>query len=142
MSEHLTNIVVCACIARDGKIFMARRANTKTTFAGEYELVGGHADPGEQPEAALQREIQEELGVDINVIEPVFAFTYHSEGVDKIEIVYLCTLNDPTNEPILNPADHSQSCWVGPDGLDRLGKDDIEITALQKAFKALERTIT
>ncbi len=138
MDEHLTNIVVCGLIARDGKIFVPRRAQTKATFPGTFELVGGHADPGEQPVAALEREIREELGVEVEVGMLIDAFTYTSESTFKIEICYLCTLKDPTVEPVLNAADHSEARWIGPDEIALFEKDDEETAVLRKAFKVLK----
>jgi len=138
MSEHLSNIVVCGLIARDGKIFVAKRAATKLTFPGSYELIGGHVDPGEQPVAALEREIMEELGVRVKVGQVVDVFTYESEGMFKVEICYLCSLEDPTAEPTLNPADHSEARWITVDEIPQLQKEDEEVEVLQKAFNIIK----
>lgn len=137
MSEHLTNIVVCGIIVRDGKVLIARRAKTKQTFPDRFELLGGHLDPGEQPVQALEREILEELEVKVHVGQLVDAFTYESEGVLKVELCYLCTL-DPEVEPTLHPEDHGESRWIGPGEIDLFEKEDEETAALRKAFKILE----
>ena len=138
MSEHLTNIVVCGLIVRDGKIFIAKRAATKTTFPDRYELLGGHVDPGEQLEVALRREIKEELDVEVIIEAPVGAFTYTSEGVFKVEVCYLCSLSDPTKEPTLNPADHSEARWIGAGDIALFEKEDEETEIVREAFKILE----
>ena len=137
MSEHLTNIVVVGLIVRDGKIFMARRAATKFAFPDEFEIVGGHLDPGETLQDGLKREIKEEIGVDIEVGELVDAFTYTSENTFKVELCYVCTLVDPTIEPVLQPADHSEALWISEDEIDKLQKDDPEIVLIRKAFKLI-----
>lgn len=137
MSEHLSNIVVCGVITRDGKAFIARRAKTKHMFPDRFELIGGHVDPGEQPSEALKREILEELGVKVYVGQLIDAFTYEFEGVFKIELCYICML-DPGSEPTLHPEDHSESRWIGPGELDLFEKEDEETAALRKAFKILE----
>jgi len=139
MSEHLTNVVVVALIHdQQGRIFMARRAATKTTFPDQFELVGGHIDPGEQPVEALKREIKEEIGVDIIIKRIVDAFTYESEGMFKVEICYLCTLANPAVQPVLNPADHSEAKWITADEISLIEKEDEETEVLRKAFKILE----
>ncbi len=137
MSEHLTNIVVVGIIVRDGKVFIARRAKTKTTFPDRFELLGGHVDPGEQPVAALKREIREELAVNVHAGRLVDAFTYESEGMFKVELCYLCTL-DTGAEPTLHPEDHSESRWIGPGEIDLFEKEDEETAAVRKVFKILE----
>lgn len=57
--------VVAAIIQRDGAYFATQRGYGE--FEGMWEFPGGKIEPGERPEAALQREIQEELGIDITI---------------------------------------------------------------------------
>jgi 8-oxo-dGTP pyrophosphatase MutT (NUDIX family) len=140
MSEHLSNIVVVGVIHREGKVFIARRADTKTTFPGRYELIGGHVDPGEQLVVALQREIHEELAVEVEVGQIIDAFTYESENMFKVEICYLCTLTDATKEPTLHPADHSEAKWIGAGELALFEKEDEETEIVRKAFKLIGGT--
>lgn len=135
---HDTNIVVVGLITRDGKIFIAKRADTKKTLPGQFEIPGGHVDPGEQPEQALERELFEELGVHVHVGRPVFAFTYESEDTFKVEIVYLCTLAADSSEPVLDPTDHSDSLWIGEDEMSKMAKDDEEVIAIRRAFEMLK----
>ncbi len=60
--------VVAAVIVSDGKVLACRRAPHKS-LAGLWEFPGGKVEPGESDEAALAREIHEELGIDITVGE-------------------------------------------------------------------------
>ncbi|HSX31505.1 MAG TPA: NUDIX domain-containing protein [Candidatus Saccharimonadales bacterium] len=137
MSKRLTNIVVCAIIERDGKIFLAKRADTKATLPGNYEILGGHLDPGEDLEVALKREVREEIGVEVEVVCITHAFTYESEGVFKVEICYLCRLL-PGNEPMLNPEDHSESKWIDETEVGLIADNDPEAVAVHKAFNILK----
>lgn len=139
MSEHLTNIVVCALIEHGGKLFVAKRANTKTSWPGRYEIIGGHLDPGESLEDGLRREIMEEVGAGIEIGQIVDAFTYQSqdEGVFKVEICYLCHFPEGV-EPTLNPEDHSEFRWITEEELPLIKKDDEETEAIRKAFKILK----
>lgn len=52
-----------ALVDADGRVLLAQRPPGKS-MAGLWEFPGGKVDPGETPEAALIRELQEELGID------------------------------------------------------------------------------
>lgn len=52
-----------ALIDPDGRVLLAQRPEGKS-MAGLWEFPGGKVEPGETPEVALIRELQEELGID------------------------------------------------------------------------------
>jgi len=52
-----------ALIDPDGRVLLAQRPEGKS-MAGLWEFPGGKVEPGETPEAALVRELHEELGID------------------------------------------------------------------------------
>jgi 8-oxo-dGTP diphosphatase len=52
-----------ALIDPDGRVLLAQRPEGKS-MAGLWEFPGGKVEPGETPESALIRELQEELGID------------------------------------------------------------------------------
>jgi 8-oxo-dGTP diphosphatase len=63
---------VVAAVLRDrrGRILLARRTAGRD-LAGAWEFPGGKVEPGESPEAALAREIDEELGIRIGASQPL-----------------------------------------------------------------------
>jgi 8-oxo-dGTP diphosphatase len=52
-----------ALIDRDGRVLLAQRPESKS-MAGLWEFPGGKVEGGETPEAALVRELHEELGIE------------------------------------------------------------------------------
>jgi 8-oxo-dGTP diphosphatase len=74
----VTRLVVAAVIRReDGRFLLAQRP-PGSHLEGLWEFPGGGVDDGEQAEAALARELDEELGVRVAVGEPV-TFAWHRE---------------------------------------------------------------
>ena len=55
-------VAAAALIDRDGRVLLAQRPEGKS-MAGLWEFPGGKVEPGETPEAALIRELEEELGI-------------------------------------------------------------------------------
>ncbi len=62
--------VVAAAIVRDGTVLVARRT-APAALAGKWELPGGKVQPGETEQAALRRELVEELGLVLTVGERI-----------------------------------------------------------------------
>ena len=57
-------VVAAALIDGDGRLLVQQRPEGKA-MAGLWEFPGGKVEPGELPEAALIRELHEELGIDV-----------------------------------------------------------------------------
>lgn len=57
-------VVAAALVDADGRLLVQRRPEGKA-MAGLWEFPGGKVEPGELPEAALIRELREELGIDV-----------------------------------------------------------------------------
>lgn len=149
LAEGQQVVTACAFIHRivDGKekVFLPKRADTKKFLPGVYELPGGHVDFGEDPVTGLKREINEEFGVDVEVGDPFFVFSYVNDikKSHSFEIIYFAKfLNDP-GDIILQPEDHSGYLWLAEDELDQSytetkGADDIEQHAIRKGFAILK----
>ena len=71
-------IVAAAALVRDdGRLLLAQRPEGKT-MAGLWEFPGGKVEAGESPQAALKRELREELSVDV-AEDDMQAFAFASE---------------------------------------------------------------
>jgi 8-oxo-dGTP diphosphatase len=73
--------VVAALILKDGKILVCQRTRHQL-MPLKWEFPGGKIEPGEEPRAALRRELEEELGIDAKIGEEVtrIRHTYKSGG--------------------------------------------------------------
>jgi len=74
MRKHIQ--VACAIIEHDGLVLAAQRSSTMS-LPLKWEFPGGKVEPGESPNACLQREVREELDIDIRIIAPLPPSTHH-----------------------------------------------------------------
>ncbi|CAN5660784.1 hypothetical protein BH10BAC3_BH10BAC3_16130 [soil metagenome] len=101
-------IVVCAAIIRlNGKILIARRAPTKH-LGGLWEFPGGKIEDGEFPEECLKREIFEELGLTITVLNHLGDNVHHYGDKHILLKAYFCKANGNSIQLI----DHDKVEWV------------------------------
>ncbi len=113
MSEVLL-VVAVALIDADGRLLLTRRPEGKP-MAGLWEFPGGKVEAGETPEAALIRELDEELAIDVsqNCLAP-FAFASH--GYDDFHLLmplYVCRVWDG----VVRPREGQETKWVQPNRL-------------------------
>jgi len=74
-SQNITNQVVAAIIPRDDRVLICQRREDQP-FPLQWEFPGGKIESGEEPVAALERELKEELGIRA-VIGPEIATVRH-----------------------------------------------------------------
>src|SRR5210317_2158353 len=89
-----------ALIDPDGRVLLAQRPEGKS-MAGLWEFPGGKVEPGETPEAALIRELHEELGIDTwtSCLAPL---TFASHSYDDFHLlmpVFACRKWQGTPHP-------------------------------------------
>ena len=127
--------VVAAIIIKDNQVFATQRGYGQ--WQGWWEFPGGKIEPGETPEAALTREIREELNAEITVgsllqtIEwdyPAFHLTMHC---------YLCTLNSDQ----LHLNEHSASAWLTRKTLRSVTWLPADLGLLDEIEKLLARSV-
>ncbi len=95
---------------RDGRVLAARRT-FPAEAAGRWEFPGGKVEPGETPEAALVREVTEELGC-------VIAVSHWLPGevaIGERHVLAVAVAALVSGEPV--PAEHDAVRWLGPEEL-------------------------
>ena len=103
-------VVVAGMIVREGRILIAQRPEGKAR-AGQWEFPGGKAEPGEALEAALVREIREELGAEIEV-GGVWEVLRHDYPDLSVTVHFLpCRLREGA---VVERREHARIEWVEP----------------------------
>lgn len=67
----MARAIVNAVLVRNGAVLLARRSAHRASYPGLWSFPGGHVEPGETLEAALVREVGEEIGVVPAAFRPI-----------------------------------------------------------------------
>lgn len=104
-------------IERDGRVLVARRPPHKL-LPLKWEFPGGKVEPGEAPEAALAREVLEELGCTVHAA----SFVARSEDPSRPLVLdaYRCALVDGEPRPDARDGTHDAVRWIDREELAAL----------------------
>jgi len=110
----ITLVVACALVDTDRRVLIAQRPENKQ-LAGLWEFPGGKIEAGETPEAALIRELDEELGIETKqaCLAPLTFASHTYEGFHLMMPLYVCRKWQGT--PVAK--EHSALKWVRPQHL-------------------------
>ncbi|WP_237023468.1 (deoxy)nucleoside triphosphate pyrophosphohydrolase [Lacunisphaera limnophila] len=103
--------VVCAVIEQAGRVLIAQRPLTKL-LPLKWEFPGGKVEPGEDPAAAIIREIREELGCTVVISRALTPFIHDYKTVVIQMIPFVCTLAPGSHPP--HPHEHVAIAWLPP----------------------------
>ncbi|MBK8095284.1 MAG: (deoxy)nucleoside triphosphate pyrophosphohydrolase [Verrucomicrobiaceae bacterium] len=124
--------VVCAILRRDDLFLLARRPPGKR-LGGLWEFPGGKVEPGELPEAALHRELAEELGCTVRVLAE-FAAVDHVYEWGAIRLLpFLCELAPGSTEPVAH--EHTELAWSALQDLENYELAPADLPVLQMLLK-------
>jgi 8-oxo-dGTP diphosphatase len=104
-------VVAVALVDADGRVLLAQRPPGKA-MAGLWEFPGGKVHEGEAPEAALIRELKEELGIDVAEV-CLAPFTFASHRYERFHLLmplYVCRRWNGT----VTPREGQTLAWVRP----------------------------
>ncbi len=87
----LVLVAAVALVDMDGRVLLAQRPEGKS-MAGLWEFPGGKVESGETPEAALIRELQEELGIDTwaSCLAPLSFASHSYENFHLLMPLFVC----------------------------------------------------
>ncbi len=103
-----------ALIDADDRVLLARRPEGKS-MAGLWEFPGGKVQDGETPEAALIRELEEELGIDTyeSCLAPIGFASHAYDDFHLLMPLFVCRVWEGTP----TPREGQELNWVRPNAL-------------------------
>ena len=118
--------VVCGVIEDSGGRFLACLRPAGRHLGGLWEFPGGKVEPGEEAEAALARELEEELGIRVEVGEALRPVEWHYERGSIRLLPFRCRIleGDP------HPHEHERLMWCAPEDFGTLDWADADMPVL------------
>jgi 8-oxo-dGTP diphosphatase len=91
MGSDILLVAACALIDADGRVLLAKRPPGRP-LEGLWEFPGGKVEVGETPEAALVRELDEELGITVaeKCLAPLTFASHSYEAFHLLMPLYAC----------------------------------------------------
>jgi 8-oxo-dGTP diphosphatase len=124
--------VVAGFLKKDGKILVGQRPENNS-LPGQWEFPGGKIESGETPEAALARELNEELGIEAEIGDLKLACS-HSYGDVGILILFYEILYWK-GEP--RAKHHMMLEWIHPEDLKNRNIPEANRKILNRLYKAI-----
>jgi len=111
---NLLLVTAVALIDTEGRVLLAQRPPGKS-LAGLWEFPGGKVEPGETPEAALIRELHEELGIETHssCLAPLTFASHSYESFHLLMPLFACR----RWQGIPTPREGQTLAWVAPQRL-------------------------
>lgn len=129
-----------------GRLFVQHRSPGRDLFPGAWDVVGGHAEPGEDALTALRREVTEETGWAVARLGPVIEMIdWEAGGVRRREVDMLVTVAGDLSAPQLEPDTHDAWRWLERAETNILDEgrraEDVWLRGvIERAFDLLEAT--
>lgn len=133
MGHDILLVAACALIDADGRVLLAKRPPGRP-LAGLWEFPGGKVEKGETPEAAVIRELEEELAIKVSS-KCLAAFTFASHSYEAFHLLmplYVCR----TWQGEVQPQQGQEITWVRANRLA-----DYDMPPADEPLKAMLRDL-
>ena len=110
LRDMRTDIVAAGIVIEHGKVLLSRRKKG-SHLAGLWEFPGGKAEAGEDPRAALRRELEEELGIRTRIGEIVEVTFHRYDDADKAVLLLFFEAVREEGSPEARAIDVAEVAW-------------------------------
>lgn len=125
-------------MGRDGKVLLIKRG--KEPAKGKLATVGGFVDIGETAEAALRREVREEIGAEIEAVRYLTSATnlYHYAEITYpvLDLFFICNLQG--GQTVCASDEVSALVWCS---LGEVDVDELAFASIKTAFRCLVESV-
>lgn len=121
---------MCAGVIVEGARVLLSQRKSGTHLAGAWEFPGGKVEPGEDPRDALVRELREELGIEVDVGDPL-EITFHRYETKSVLLLFFTAKRTARSaEP--SPIDVAAVRWASVEELRDVEFPPADVAVLAK----------
>lgn len=125
MADPLQIVSVIVLLRYKGKFLLVKRSEDDDIFPGFWQNMGGKIEIGETVEKAVVREVKEEVGLNVEGIQPNFVHSYSwkkdESAPTRLGLIYLIELPDEANKHQVNLCSELSDCgWFSIDEVEKL----------------------
>lgn len=96
-----------------GQVLLGLRSSKKTSWPDRWDAIGGHVNPGETLEAALIRELREEIGVSPVATQQLEAVELRAPDSNEVYVYTVFAVTAWEGAPWIACDEHSELRWFG-----------------------------
>jgi 8-oxo-dGTP diphosphatase len=134
-------VIVSAAVLIEGRRVLLSRRKKGTHLADLWEFPGGKAEPGEDPRAALRRELEEELGIRARVGE-ILDVTFHRyDDAGKCVLLLFFLAEREPGSPDPRAIDVAEVKWFEASALDPAEFPPADVAVLAKVRALLAQAL-
>jgi 8-oxo-dGTP diphosphatase len=126
-----TVIVAAGILLENGRVLLSQR-KAGAHLAGMWEFPGGKVEPGEDPKSALQRELSEELGIDVDIGDILDVAFHRYEEAQKAVLLLFYRATRRPGSPMPVARDVAAFQWGDRAALDPTHFPPADVGVLEK----------
>lgn len=115
--EEKQKNALAVIVNTDNKILLLKRGKEAPWMPGKWALIGGVIEKGEAPQKAVEREILEEIGLEINKFIKTFTI---QRNPNSIEHIFACRYDGDPTDITLDNSENTNYGWYDVDEMDYL----------------------
>ncbi len=139
MKPVVQKIVLAGAVAYQGRILVLQRSEDDESYPGLWEMPSGKREPLESSLDALQRELREETGIEVEPLIPVSLFEFVIEKENEIrDVTQINYLVKATIRPDVKlSSEHQDFSWISPEEIGHYNFSNETREAITTVFKLL-----
>lgn len=137
MKPIVQKVIAGGVILHDGKVLIIQRSKDDDNYPGLWEMPSGKKEDLETVQDAVRREVEEETGIEVEVVKILSVFNYKNEKENEIrDATQINFLVKPSASPEVKlSSEHDNYAWITKEEIDNYNISSSTKSALLLALE-------